>query len=65
MAASIAGLVGSFDTGTVNVPRTGLAMVHQGEKIITAGGTITDDDVSHFMETFAGARRLPDDNYQR
>jgi hypothetical protein len=30
------GIVGSFDVGTPFVPRTGLAMVHQGERIIPA-----------------------------
>lgn len=29
-------IIGSFDTGTPYVPRTGLAMIHQGERIVPA-----------------------------
>lgn len=46
LVAAKEGLVGSFDTGTNYVPRSGLAMVHQGEAIIPAnqnngGGNVT------------------------
>lgn len=40
--AGILGLIAavpSFDVGTLSVPRTGLAMVHQGEAILPADGT--------------------------
>lgn len=32
----VGGFMGSFDTGTPYVPRTGLAMLHQGERVIPA-----------------------------
>lgn len=35
----LGGLVGSFDKGTDYVPRTGLAMVHEGEQIKPKGST--------------------------
>jgi TP901 family phage tail tape measure protein len=37
------GTVGSFQTGTSYVPKTGLAMVHQGEKIIPANQNTTNN----------------------
>ena len=42
---ALAGILGlmaavpSFDVGTMSVPKTGLAMVHQGEAILPASGT--------------------------
>lgn len=37
IGSTIGGIVGSFAEGTSSVPKTGLAMVHQGEQIIPAG----------------------------
>ena len=60
MRDAIPQLVGSFATGTDYVPRTGLALVHQGEKIIpaaqnTPGGGMTN--VFNFTLTAPTDRR--------
>lgn len=36
-AGAVGGVIGIFEQGTWSVPRTGLALVHQGEKVIPAG----------------------------
>lgn len=59
----IKGLVGAFDTGTTYVPSTGLAMVHQGERILRPDQGQADRapitiQVSANAITSAGAREL-------
>lgn len=59
-AISGSGVVGSFASGTDYVPRTGLALVHQGERIIPAnenGGGVTINQTIQFAANTPAAVR--------